>query len=168
MKDDSIAIVDCEIEIFAPQLPDLTAVASSYPDIQFILPVMGWPIDLTDAGHRDWKRDMKALSGCENVAVKIFGMECIFGLNWTVDEICPWILDTIEFFRPDRCMFASHVPIAKLACSFQNLCCAYLDVVADFSASEKRKLFHDTATVVYGLASSDRSQQEGSHIGRLG
>ena len=75
----------CEIEIFAPQLPDLTAVASSYPDIQFILPAMGRPIDLTD-----------------------------------------------------------------------------------FSASERRKLFHDTATTIYGLASADRSQQEGSHIGRLG
>ena len=74
----------CEIEIFAPQLPDLTAVASSYPDIQFILPVMGWAIDSTD-----------------------------------------------------------------------------------FSGSEKRKLFHNIATMVYGLASPDRSQQEGSHIGRL-
>ena len=75
----------CEIEILGPQLPDLIAVASSYPDIQFILPVMGRPIDLTG-----------------------------------------------------------------------------------FSASEKRKLFHDTATMAYGLASPDWSQQEGSHIGRLG
>jgi predicted TIM-barrel fold metal-dependent hydrolase len=62
----------CEIEIFAPQLPDFTAVVNSYPDTQFILPVMGWPIDLTEAGHRDWKRDMEALSSCENVAVKDF------------------------------------------------------------------------------------------------
>jgi len=43
----------CEIEIFAPQLPEFTAVVNSYPDTQFILPVMGWPIDLTEAGHRD-------------------------------------------------------------------------------------------------------------------
>jgi hypothetical protein len=48
------------------------AVVNSYPDTQFILPVMGWPIDLTEAGHRDWKRDMEALSSCENVAVKDF------------------------------------------------------------------------------------------------
>jgi predicted TIM-barrel fold metal-dependent hydrolase len=75
----------CEIEIFGSQLPDLKVVASSYPDIQFILPVMGWPIDLTGAGHRTWKRDMEALSKCENVAVKIFGMECIFGISWTAD-----------------------------------------------------------------------------------
>jgi hypothetical protein len=37
--------------------------------------------------------------------------------------------------------------------------------LTDFSASKKRRLFQDTATMVYGLASQDRSQQEGSHIG---
>jgi hypothetical protein len=29
----------------------------------------------------------------------MFGMECIFGPDWTVDEIRHWILDTIEFFE---------------------------------------------------------------------
>jgi hypothetical protein len=28
----------------------------------------------------------------KNVAVKIFEIECIFGLDWTVDEIRPWTL----------------------------------------------------------------------------
>src|SRR5438132_912457 len=51
----------------SPQLPEFIAVASSYPHIQFILPLMGWPIDLSEAGHRDRKRDLKTLSGCENV-----------------------------------------------------------------------------------------------------
>ena len=37
-------------------------------------------------------------------------------------------------------MFASHMPIAKLARSFQDLYCAYLDVVSEFSTSGKRKL----------------------------
>ena len=128
--------IRCEIELLAPQLPEFTAVASSYPDVQFILPLMGWPIDLTEEGYRDWKRDLKTLSGCENVAVKIFGMECIFGLDWTVDRVRPWILDTIECFRPERSMFASHMPIAKLACSFQDLYRAYADIVSGFSASE--------------------------------
>jgi predicted TIM-barrel fold metal-dependent hydrolase len=142
----------CEIEIFSSQLPDLKVVANSHPDIQFVLPLMGWPIDLSEAGYRDWKRDMKDLSGCENVAVKIFGLECIFGLRWTIDQVRPWILDTIELFKPERCMFASHMPIAKLARSFQDLYRGYLDVVSGFSLSEKRELFHDSATKIYRLA----------------
>jgi hypothetical protein len=39
---------------------------------------------------------MEAFRRCKNVAVKIFEIECIFGLDWTVDVICPWILDTID------------------------------------------------------------------------
>ena len=141
----------CEIEIFGSQLPEFTSVAASYPDIQFVLPVMGWPIDLTSNGHETWKRALATASACDNVAIKIFGMECIFGIHWTVAQIRPWILDTIELFGPDRCMFASHLPICKLACSVQQLYAAYLEAIAGFSASEKRQMLHDTAAEIYGL-----------------
>src|SRR5262249_43254365 len=74
-----------------------------------------------------------------------------FGIRWTVAQIRPWILDTVELFGPDRCMFASHLPICKLACSVQQLYAAYLEVIADFSVSEKRQMLHDTAAEIYGL-----------------
>jgi len=35
-------------------------------------------------------------------------------------------------------MFASHLPICNLACSVRQLYAAYLEVIADFSLSEKR------------------------------
>ncbi|MBV8811361.1 MAG: amidohydrolase family protein [Acidobacteriaceae bacterium] len=141
----------CEIEIFAHQLPGLAALARSFPDQQFVFPLMGWPLDVTEAGYQAWKRDMTALSACQNVAVKIFGMECIFGQGWNLRQVRPWILDVIALFGPARCMFASHMPITLLVCSFQDLYRAYLEAVSDFGASEKRQLFHDTAAVVYGL-----------------
>jgi predicted TIM-barrel fold metal-dependent hydrolase len=141
----------CEVEVFAHQLPDVAALARSCPDLQFVVSAMGWPADLTAEGHQAWKRDMAALSLCENVAVKIFALECIFGLKWTVEQIRPWILETIAMFGPARCMFASHMPVTRLACSFQELYSAYLDVVSGFGKLEKRQLFHDTAAVVYGL-----------------
>ena len=112
---------------------------------------MGWPIDLTNEGHETWKRVLATASACDNVAIKIFGMECIFGIRWTVAQIRPWILDTVELFGPDRCMFASHLPICKLACSVQQLYAAYLEVIADFGVSEKRQMLHDTAAEIYSL-----------------
>jgi predicted TIM-barrel fold metal-dependent hydrolase len=48
-------------------------------------------------------------------------------------------------------MFASHLPVCKLACSFQHLYGAYLDVIADFSPPEKRQLLHDTAAGIYRI-----------------
>lgn len=141
----------CEIEIFASQLPDLASVAAACPDIQFVLPLMGWPTDLTSDGQTAWRRALAAVGACPNVAVKIFGMECIFGIRWTVSQVRPWILDTIEIFGPNRCMFASHMPICKLACSYQKLYGAYLEVIKDLSASEKRQILHDSAAAIYKL-----------------
>lgn len=139
----------CEIEIFASQLPGFASVAAAHPEIRFVLPVMGWPDDLTTDGRAAWKRALAGAGACPNVAVKIFGMECIFGIRWTVSEIRPWILDAIAIFGPERCMFASHMPICTLACSFQQLYAAYFEVIADFSLAEKRRLLHDTAAQVY-------------------
>jgi predicted TIM-barrel fold metal-dependent hydrolase len=42
----------CEIEVFASQLRDLADVAAAYSDLQFVLPLMGWPIGVTEEGHR--------------------------------------------------------------------------------------------------------------------
>lgn len=141
----------CELEVFSPQLWDLVPVTAAYPDIQFVLPVMGWPIDLTDDGRKDWKRALAALSVCANIALKIFGMECIFGIHWTVPQVRPWILEAIELFGPGRCMFASHMPLCTLACSIQQLYEAYFEIIADFSVSEKSQLMHDTAAKIYRI-----------------
>jgi predicted TIM-barrel fold metal-dependent hydrolase len=141
----------CEIEVFGPQLADLAAVVAAYPDIQFVLPVMGWPLDLTAAGRSVWKRDLVALAERPNVAVKIFGLECIFGIHWTIAQVRPWILGIIEVFGPGRSMFASHMPICKLACTFQQLYSAYLEIIEGSSLEEKRQLMGDTAATVYNL-----------------
>ncbi|HXZ67525.1 MAG TPA: amidohydrolase family protein, partial [Alphaproteobacteria bacterium] len=141
----------CELEVFSTQLSDFVPVAAALPDIQFILPVMGWPIDTSGTGRAAWKRDLTALADRENVAVKIFGLECIFGVDWTADEVRPWILETIETFGSQRCMFASHMPITRLAGGMRRLYQAYFDVIGAFSPSEKRQLLHDTAARVYRL-----------------
>jgi predicted TIM-barrel fold metal-dependent hydrolase len=141
----------CELEVFSSQLRDLVPVAAAYPDIQFVLPVMGWPLNLTNDGHKDWRRGLAALSVCSNVSVKIFAMECIFGIRWTIPQVRPWILETIEIFGPPRCMFASHMPICALACSIQQLYDAYFEIIADFSAAEKSEILHDTAAKVYRI-----------------
>ncbi|MBV8970127.1 MAG: amidohydrolase family protein, partial [Verrucomicrobia bacterium] len=84
-----------------------------------------------------------------NVVLKIFALECIFGLRWTITQVRPWILDAIEVFGPDRCMFASHMPICTLACSFEQLYAAYGEIIEDFTLAEKRRMLHDTAAQVY-------------------
>lgn len=135
----------CGLEVFSNQLPDLARVVHRYPEIGFTIAVMGWPIDLSPAGFAQWKQDMKELSRCENVCVDISAIECIFGMSWSLDQVSPWILETIELFGTNRTMFGSHLPIAKLSCSFKKLYDAYFAITADFSSNEKESLFHRVA-----------------------
>ncbi|WNC91783.1 hypothetical protein RI103_07535 [Paraburkholderia sp. FT54] len=49
-------------------------------------------------------------------------------------------------------MFASHMPISKLACGLEQLHRAYFEAIAQFSLSEQRILLHDTAAAIYKLS----------------
>jgi predicted TIM-barrel fold metal-dependent hydrolase len=64
----------------------------------------------------------------------------------------PWILDAIEVFGPDRCMRGSHMPICKLAWSFAELYAACFEIIDGFTMTEKRRMLHDTAALLYGVA----------------
>ena len=94
---------------------------------------------------------MQSLSECANVFVKITAIECIFGLKWSFNQIEPWIKETIDIFGASRCMFGSHLPIAKLSQGVSVLYKAYRDSVSNLSKEEQQALFADTAKVFYRL-----------------
>jgi predicted TIM-barrel fold metal-dependent hydrolase len=48
-------------------------------------------------------------------------------------------------------MFESNFPVDKLSCSYTVCWNSFKRLTKDYSKSEKAKLYHDTATRVYGL-----------------
>lgn len=140
-----------EFEIYSNQIPEAADLAKNFPNIKMMLHVMGWPEDITEEGRRVWKKHMQELAKCENVAVKIVSMGVIFP-RFTFEEIKRWVRDAIEIFGADRAMFGSHMPLEKVAPrNFSQLYLGYMEMVADLSPSEKKKLFHDTAVKWYRL-----------------
>jgi predicted TIM-barrel fold metal-dependent hydrolase len=135
----------CGLEVFAPQLPDLIKVVRLYPDIGFTLAVQAWPLDLGPDGFGRWKRDVRELSRCDNVTADISAIECVFGMNWTAEQVSPWLLSLIEMFGPARCMFGSHLPIARLSRGFVPLYDAYQQIIGGFSPSEQDLMFRGVA-----------------------
>jgi predicted TIM-barrel fold metal-dependent hydrolase len=140
-----------EFEIYAHEIPLVTQFASKFPGINFALHCLGWPLNQTPAGFKVWEQAMRELSKCPNVVVKITAIECIFGLNWTLPQIEPWIKTTIDIFGPSRCMFGSHLPIANLSYGPVVLYNAYSAIVKDLSKQEQRFLFADSAKHFYKI-----------------
>src|SRR5262245_11051389 len=135
----------CGLEVFAPQLPDLLNVVRHHPEIGFTIAVMDWPLDLSREGYERWKTDLQAVSRCQNTAASISAVECIFGMNWSEEQVRPWILSLVEIFGPERCMFGSHMPIDGLSRGFDRLYDAYERILAGFSDDERDRMFRRTA-----------------------
>ncbi len=115
-----------------------------------ILNHTGFPWDRSEAGMELWRSAMTAMAAEPNTLVKLseFGLK---NAPWNYSENRAIVLETIELFGPERCMFASNFPVAGLRIDFDSLYNAYKSMVEDFSDREKLQLFRDTAAAAYRL-----------------
>ena len=97
-----------------------------------------------------WRGGMRTLAAAPNVAAKISGLN-MFHHDWTAGLIRPFVLDTIEIFGIESCMFASNFPVDKLHADYHAIWQEFDEITADLSAPERRALFHDNAARLYRL-----------------
>lgn len=131
-------------------LYEAAQLARTYPDTQIILNHAGLPADRSPQGLEGWKREMAALAQCPNVAVKISGIG-VPGRAWTSDANRSIVLSVIDLFGTGRAMFASNFPVDSLCATFSEIFGGFREIVADFSASDQRLLFRDSAIRIYAM-----------------
>jgi predicted TIM-barrel fold metal-dependent hydrolase len=154
---------------YHPQIPDLIDLANAFPDTTIVLDHFGGPLGVGPyAGKRReiferWRADIAELARRPNVVAKLGGINMeINGFGWherarppTSEELLeatrPYYEHTIEQFGVDRCMFESNFPVDMVTCSYNVLWNSFKRLTRNYSAAEKAKLFHDTATRVYRL-----------------
>ncbi len=139
-----------DLQCYPSQMATMASLIARHPDTVVIVNHAGMPIDDDSNGREVWREGMKALSSLPNVGVKLSG----FGLadrHWTQKSIEPIVLETLEVFGTDRCMFATDVPTDKLFGSVDAHLSAYHAIVAGFSEDERLDLFARNAIRHYRL-----------------
>ena len=150
--------------------PDqLTDLARALPELPIVLNHLGGPLAVGPyhaqgaRAHREWRQGMRALASCPNVRLKLGGLAmAICGFDFHLraqppssqelaDAWAPYLLDGIELFGAQRCMFESNFPVDKAMTSYAVLWNAYKRIAAEASADEKHWLFKGTANAVYRL-----------------
>ncbi|MGH6919283.1 MAG: amidohydrolase family protein [Geminicoccaceae bacterium] len=139
-----------DLQIFWQQMADALDLARAFPDTQVILNHTGMPRKREPAYVEAWRNGMGTLAAAPNVAVKISGLG-MFHHDWTAETIRPFVLDTIEIFGVERCMFASNFPVDKLASDYANIWRAFEEITTGFAPEERRALFYDNAARLYRL-----------------
>ena len=68
----------------------------------------------------------------DNIVVKISGLG-MRDRSWTVESIRPFVLEAIEAFGVERCMFGTNWPVDRLYSDLPTLADAYRTIIAGFS-----------------------------------
>jgi len=140
-----------DLQVYPWQLAGAAELAARFPATRMILNHAGMPIHQRDMGLKTWKDGLRKLASRPNTSAKISGLGMV-DWHWTTESIRPLVLETIEAFGPDRCMFASNFPVDRLYSSFATLYEAFETIVAGFSAAEQHALFAGNARRIYRLA----------------
>ena len=131
-------------------LEEAAQVARAIPDVPVVLNHTGFPWNRSDAGLAMWRRGLRALAACEQACCKLSCL-CLQDGPWNYEDNRAIVLEAIEIFGIDRCMFASNFPVDGLRVSFDRMFQDFKRMTGALSASDRRKLFHDNAARFYRL-----------------
>jgi predicted TIM-barrel fold metal-dependent hydrolase len=139
-------------ELQAPwwHVDELIDLASAYPETPIVINHSFLPSDRSADGIAGWRSAIKRAATIPFASMKISGIG-LKGRPWSLDDNRAVILDLIEAFGVERCMFASNFPVDGLTGSFDAIFTGYKAATADLSAADRCKLFHDNAVRVYRL-----------------
>lgn len=163
-----------ETWLYHPQIPSLTDLARSFPELSIICNHLGMPIGVcrfeSERGWEgsvahEWRENIKKLAEQSNVYMKLGGLPmpvCGFGFEKraippTSEELAeamaPYINFAIDHFGANRCMFESNFPVDRASCSYTVLWNAFkrIAMARGCDSEQMAALFGGTAKQVYNL-----------------
>ncbi|WP_245663178.1 amidohydrolase family protein [Nocardia inohanensis] len=168
-----------EAWVFSQQLPEVTALAASYPDATIVLNHLGTPAGVfgpvgkhtgRNPGERRelfvrWRDDIAALAAHPNVVAKVSGlMMPILGhpvpprgettpVPVLLERISPMLHHALDVFGADRLLWGSNFPVDKPITSIPDAAEAVATALTDHGADAAalEQVFRTTAQRVYGV-----------------
>lgn len=131
-------------------LGEAAEIAELFPETPMVLNHTGFPWDRSEAGLKGWRKAMRVIAQAPQVWLKISEL----GLRdqpWELESNRRVVLEAIEIFGIDRCMFASNLPVCTLRASFATIVEGIKAIVADFPRDDQEKLFSRNAARFYRL-----------------
>ena len=140
-------------------LEEAAEVVRRHPGLTVILNHTGYPWHRTPEALAGWRKGMQALAALPNVSCKISAL-CVEDRPWTLKENGPIILEAIDTFGVDRCMFASNFPVDGLKGSWDYIYSSFKKAVAHLPRADQERLFADNAIRLYRIAPDQISAGE--------
>lgn len=140
-----------DLQLYASQMAVAAELADAHPDIPLIVNHAGMPTDRDAVGLAAWREGLAVLAKRPNVSCKISGLAMV-DRSWTSASLKPFVLQVIETFGVERCMFASNFPVEKVHGAFGGFYAAYDAITAGLGHEEREALFAGNARRIYRLS----------------
>jgi L-fuconolactonase len=141
-----------DILIYERQLKPSIEFVDLHPNLSFVLDHIAKP-RIAEGFMEPWKEQMHEMARRENVTCKLSGMATEANwTEWTLDELRPYMEVALEAFGPNRLMFGSDWPVARLAVDYQPWVKLCREFISTLSKHEREAIEGSNAVRVYGLA----------------
>lgn len=131
-------------------LDEAVALNAEFADTKIILNHTGLPRNRSAEELAGWRVAMARFAAAPNVAVKISGLGEP-GHHWSLERNRQIILDTINLFGEDRCMFASNFPVDGLVGNMSTIFAGFAEATKILGNDVQIKLFADNARRIYRI-----------------
>ena len=140
-----------DILIYERQLGSSIEFVDLHPNLPFVLDHVAKP--QIGAGLMEpWKELMLEMSRRENVICKLSGMATEANwAEWTSDQLRPYMEVALDAFGPNRLMFGSDWPVARLAVDYMPWVSLCREFISSLSTDEREAIEGGNASRVYQL-----------------
>jgi len=135
---------------FPNHMKPMAKLARENPGVTVYVEHTGMPYNHTPEGIEVWREGMRGLAAAPNVVCKISGLGNTVP-KWTEESIRPYVLQAIDIFGIDRCMFASNFPTDSAFSTMRAVWDAFFSISKTFTAEDRDKLFAANAIRDYRL-----------------
>ena len=140
-----------DILIYERQLGSSIEFVDLHPNLPFVLDHVAKP-QIGDGLMEPWKEQMLEMSRRENVTCKLSGMATEANwAEWTSDQLRPYMEVALDAFGPDRLMFGSDWPVARLAVDYMPWVSLCREFISSLSTDEREAIEGGNAIRVYRL-----------------
>ena len=140
-----------DILIYERQLAPSIEFVDRHPELVFVLDHVAKP-RIRDGAMEPWADLMRQMAERPNVSCKLSGMATEADwANWTESQLIPYLDVALEAFGPDRLMFGSDWPVARLAVEYGPWVKLMTTYLSKLSLSEQAAIWGENAIQAYKL-----------------
>jgi L-fuconolactonase len=149
--------IGCAVDLLVQErdLPRVERLVREFTALRCVLNHAGRPAVM--AGDIEaWRARMRILASLPSLYVKCSGLTERAGVEWTPEQLAPWIRALVEIFGDERVIFASNWPVITLACRYDLWVDTVRAALAQHGASPAMldRIMRGNAAAFYRLAST--------------